>query len=279
MKVTLLILLLLGGGYIAYALFFLFTQRRKVFPRHRIPYDDVLTGPPEDADVLWYPVEDGEAEAWFLKPFEPVDGQRWPLAVVAHGNGEVMDRWPWKVQGLRERGFAVLLVEYPGYARSTGEVSQTNVTKMMIQAYDDVIQRPEIDRERVLFAGRSLGTGAVCALAAKRPPHALLLMSPFTSIRAHAVRRFLPPFLVKDPFDNLTVVQKFKGKMMIVHGDKDRLNPLAQARQLDKAGVNSRLLVYPDVAHHNCPPDWIQLWADCTPFFEESGLIPRKRDK
>ncbi|MCB2199988.1 alpha/beta fold hydrolase [bacterium] len=268
------ILVILLAGYVAYALFFLLTQRRKVFPRHRIPYDEVLIGPPEDAEVLWFSVEEGEAEAWFFKPIGSVREQPWPLAVVAHGNGEVLDRWPWKVQSLRERGFAVLLVEFPGYGRSSGIVSQENVTSMMVQSYDEIIQRPEIDPQRVMYVGRSLGTGAVCALAAHRQPKALLLISPFTSIRDHAVRRLLPPILVKDPFDNLSVLREFDGDVMIVHGQKDRLNPLNQAERLNEAASNSRILIYPDAAHHNCPPDWIELWKECDSFFTDAELLP-----
>ena len=245
-----------------------------MFPRHRIPYGEVLIGPPEDAEVHWFELEDGSGrvEAWFLEPLSDLSGP-WPLAIVAHGNGEVIDRWAWKVQGLRERGFAVFLVEYPGYGRSTGKPSQVTVTETFIKAYDTVVKRPNINRDRIFLMGRSLGTGAVCTLSRKRTSRAMLLISPFTSIRPHAVKRMMPPMLVRDPFDNVQAVREYNGMLMIVHGQRDRLNPLKHAETLRQEKPESHYLIYPESAHHDCPPDWVKLYTDIDSFLFESGLI------
>jgi hypothetical protein len=50
-----------------------------------------------------------------------------PVMNFGHGNGEVIDYWITAFDGFRERGIGVLLVEYPGYGRSTGSPSGVSI--------------------------------------------------------------------------------------------------------------------------------------------------------
>ena len=172
-------------------------------------------------------------------------------------------------------GFAILLVEYPGYGRSSGAPSQKGIERAFCEAYDRALERGEVDGERILFLGRSVGTGAACALAALRPSRALLLISPFTSIVAHAHRRLVSSRLVRDPFDNLSVVRGYDGPVQLVHGREDRLNPYGHSLKLKHAAKEATLLSY-DAAHNDCPPDWEQVWEDCRGFLEEAGFVGKR---
>jgi len=279
-KLLLILIMAFLAGYLAYAGWFLINQRRVVFPRHRIPYDEVLTDPPGDAEVFWFEAAPGEqVEAWLLPHSGPEQERPAALAIVAHGNGEVIDRWVWKVQGLRDQGVAVLLVEYPGYGRSTGKPTQQKVIRVLTQAYDTVTEMPEIDARRILLIGRSLGSGAVCALSMERPSCAMLLISPFTSIGDHARKRWLPPAFVNDPFDNLTAIGRYEHPVMILHGTEDRLNPPDHALRLHAAARMGTLRMLDGVAHHDCPPDWVGLWTECEPFFRDAGLMSSDGDR
>jgi len=103
---------------------------------------------------------------------------------LAHGNGELIDFWPNELNRFTNLGIGVLLVEYPGYGRSTGPQSQSSITEAFVTAYDTLCARADVEASKIILVGRSLGGGAVCALAAKRPAAALILMSTFTSARS-----------------------------------------------------------------------------------------------
>ena len=100
------------------------------------------------------------------------------------------------------------------------------------RAYDKLAARPDVDPARIVFFGRSLGGGAVCDLAAKRPAAALILMSCFTSVRSFAIRYLAPSFLIRDPFDNLAVVRDFSGPVLVIHGDADTIVPFQFGQRL-----------------------------------------------
>ncbi len=70
--------------------------------------------------------------------------------------------------------------------------------------------------------GRSIGTGAACHLASKRPIGKLILVSPFDSIRT--VAGSIVPYLgyiVRNHFNNMEALDQYNGELLIIHGKKD----------------------------------------------------------
>ena len=205
-------------------------------------------GPDRDAEP--------RSEALLLAA-EPREGAPTPLLLYAHGNGELIDYWAGdEFEPLRAAGVSVLLVEYPGYGRSSGSPSQASIAQSMVAAFDWAVAQPGVDRARVVGYGRSLGGGAVCALARERPLAALVLESTFTSVRALAAELFhLPGFLVLDPFDNLAAVSTFEGPILVLHGERDEMIPFEHARRLHAANRRSQLHLLP-CGHNDCARPW-----------------------
>lgn len=166
-----------------------------------------------------------------------------------------------------------MLVEYPGYGRSGGRPSQKSITAAFVAAYDAVISREDVDPSKIILFGRSVGGGAVCALAHHRPSAALILVSTFTSIQAMAAKFLTPKFLVRDPFDNLEVVQGYEGPILVIHGRNDRIIPFAHGNRLHRAAKNSQLITY-ESGHNDCPPDMDQFWQDIELFLTDHKIIP-----
>jgi len=202
---------------------------------------------------LWLETPGGRVEAWLLPA--AVRAEPGPLVLYAHGNGELIDHWPDEFGPLRSLGISVLLVEYPGYGRSAGSPSQPSITEAMTLAYDLAASRPEVDAERIVGWGRSLGGGAVCALSRERRLAALVLESTFTSVARMARGFGLPRFLVRDPFDNEEAVRAFDGPMLLVHGERDEIIPPDHARALHAAAPRSELHLAP-CGHNDCPRPW-----------------------
>jgi fermentation-respiration switch protein FrsA (DUF1100 family) len=84
---------------------------------------------------------------------------------------------------------------------------------------------------------------------------ALVLESTFTSVRAMAARLGLPGFLVRDPFDNRSVVSAFGGPVLLLHGAHDEVIDPAHAQQLHAAAPASELHLLP-CGHNDCERPW-----------------------
>jgi len=220
------------------------------------------------AERVWLESGDARTEAWFL-PARRDAQPSGALILYAHGNGELIDDWLDAFETPRGWGVSALLVEFPGYGRSSGTPSEASLAAMMATAFDWALTRPGVDPARVIGWGRSLGGGAVCALSRERTLAALVLESTFTSVRSLAQGLGLPRFLVRDPLDSLVVIGSFPGPVLIVHGEQDNLIPVAHARALDAAAKDSRLIVLPGCGHNDCPRPWAAVRA----FLREKGLL------
>jgi pimeloyl-ACP methyl ester carboxylesterase len=268
LKYTLIILIIYAG----YCSFIFLMQRQMMFPRGLIPTPSGSAPKIPGIEQIWLDTGFGKVEAWFLPPESNAARHPSPVVIFGHGNAELIDFWPDELNTFTSFGMGLLLVEYPGYGRSAGKPSQESITQIFVAAYDMLAKRKEIDPSRILLFGRSLGGGAVCALAAKRPTRALILMSTFTSVRSFAGRYLVPKFLVRDPFDNIEVVRSYKGPILILHGKNDGVIPYSHGVKLHAAAPHSSFITY-DAGHNDCPPKWPVFWKDIESFLVNNKII------
>lgn len=260
--------------YGAYCIFLFLVQRAVLFPRKQIPLPpegvtDIHTGVFE---TIWLKTDYGNVEAWFLPPVNSPVGVPAPAVIFGHGNAELIDYWPIALKNFTRMGIGLLLVEYPGYGRSGGTPTERSIRHVFVAAYDALVSRETVDPSRIVLFGRSLGGGAVCALAPKRPSAALILMSTFTSVPAMASKFLVPRFLVRDPFNNFDTIKRYPAPVLIIHGRDDGIIPFSHASDLHRAAKNSTLIV--DRAGHNdCPSDWNVFWKDLKLFLMNNGII------
>ena len=258
--------------YIGYCCLLFLLQRQIIFPRYliSIPSD----GPRNMAGIekIWLKLDFAKVEAWFLPAVTRNAESPAPLVIFGHGNGELIDFWPEALKRFSQLGMGLLLVEYPGYGRSTGSPSQQTITQTFVAAYDTVIQRKDVDPANIVLFGRSIGGGAICALAAERPSSALILMSTFTGLRPFASRYLVPKFLVRDPFDNLETIVNYSAPILILHGRHDTVIPYSHGVKLHRAGSNSKMITY-EAGHNDFPPDWEQFWQDIAAFLQQHNIL------
>lgn len=262
------IALVLVVAYVAYGALMFALQRSVLFPGRRVGGDAPTVTLPPGVQGVWLSTAVGRVEAWFL-PGPAVTG---PAFIFAHGNAEQIDDWPMSMSGAASLGASVLMVEYPGYGRSEGDPSEASIRETMLAAHDWLRARPEVDPTRIVGFGRSLGTGAVCTLVGQRALAALVLQSGFTSVRAFAHERFLPGFLVRDPFDNAAALARYDGPVLVIHGKHDDVIPYAHGRGLAAAARQAKLLTYA-CAHNDCPPDLGGMWRDVAEFLRMHRLL------
>ena len=258
--------------YVIYCSFVFIMQRQIIFPRFQIGSAPGLTKTFEGLEKIWLTTRHGKFETWLLPPHGEQIQKPAPAVLFAHGNAELIDYLPQELMPFTRLGLAVLLVEYPGYGRSEGRPSQESIRNTFTAAYDMLVSRKDVDPQRIVLFGRSVGGGAACLLAAQRPSAALILQSSFKSVRSFAVRFLVPNFLVRDPFDNIDIVRNYDKPILIIHGKSDEIIPFTHGVALDRAAPNSKMIAY-QCGHNDLPPDPQIYWADIKQFLQNSGII------
>lgn len=258
--------------YLAYCGILFLLQRHIMFPRIKISEPSNINDDMPDLEKIWINTSYGKIETWFIPPLSQHGQGPRPAVIFAHGNAEIIDQWPETLKKFTELGIGVLLVEYPGYGRSKGSPSQKSITEAFVAAYDVLIARKDVDPSKIILLGRSIGGGAVCALAAKRPSAMLILMSSFISTKSLASKYFVPGFLALDPFDNISTVRSYSGTVLVIHGKNDELIPYRQGVALFNAAKRGKMLTY-NCGHNDCPPDWDIFREDIKSIFQETGII------
>lgn len=248
-------------------------QRMLLFPSGVVRTHEVAGEDVRGMQPLWVQLERGRVEAWLL-PGDGVDAEHpGPLVIFAHGNGESIDHWPPILRHYRQLGISVLLPEYRGYGRSGGSPSEDAVVGDFVTFYDLVVARPEIDGDRVVVHGRSLGGGVVGGLVKQRPAAAMILQSTFTSVADLAWQNwYVPRWMIVDTFDTLEAVRRFDGPVLVVHGEGDQLIPVSHGRALHEAASNGKLVLF-EGGHNNTPPSWPELWPEIDALMADAGVL------
>jgi len=271
-------------------------QRCVVFPRCFVRDQSFRGNRYPGMQRLWISTPQGKVEAWFvparkhaadespgtLSPARAQSGPkqkdkdkakviRKPAVIYAHGNAELIDHSNSVVHGYTRMGVHVMLCEYRGYGRSAGAPSQKRIVADFVKCRDRLSSFPEVDPDRVFYHGRSLGTGVVSGLARKRKPAALVLEAPFVSVAAMMAKYFIPRVFVLDPFDNLEVLKKFKGPVLLLHGNQDRVIPFSHSQKLHQVAKESTLKEY--TWGHNNFIYGRQYWNDVKVFLQRNRIL------
>ncbi len=228
----------------------LFQRRLIYFPLRQgvPPVGEVLAG----GEEVGFETEDGlKLAGWFL----PAQGGGTRVCVlVFNGNaGNRAERAP-LARGLSRAGLSVLLSDYRGYGGNPGRPSEVGLQADARAARAYLGARDDVDPDRIVYLGESLGAAVAVALAGERPPAALVLRSPFTSLvdvgRAHY--RFLPVgALLRDRYDSMERTARLSAPLLVVAGSEDHIVPIEQSRALYQAATGPKRLVTIEGADHN----------------------------
>jgi len=227
-------------------------QRRLIyFPwPDRLPAaSSVLTGSQE----VVLPTEDGiHLGGWFL----PAQGSSpAPAVLVCNGNGGNRALRAPLAAALSRAGLSVLLFDYRGYGGNLGRPSEDGLAADARAAQAWLAARPEVDPDRIAYFGESLGAAVALRLAVERPPAALLLRSPFTSLtdigRLHYP--WLPvKWLLTDRYGSAARVAQLTVPLLVIAGERDQIVPAALSRRLyDAASAPKRFMLVPGADHND----------------------------
>jgi uncharacterized protein len=202
----------------------------------------------------------------------PAAGEARAGLLICHGIGETVQHWKGVQRLLAENNIASLVFDYSGYGRSSGRFSARQSEEDAIAAFDFL--RGQIPAVPVAVLGLSLGSGVAAAVAARVPASGLVLCAAFTSIRDAASSIGLPRWMLSGVPHIWRAEEALRAgtiPTLIVHGEKDRLFPVAMAANLKECcGPHSRVILVPEVGH-NAPFRWpdISYWGPIAKFVLE----------
>jgi fermentation-respiration switch protein FrsA (DUF1100 family) len=227
----------------------LFQRRFIYFPSHRLP--DVAAVLPS-AEEVSFSTEDGlTLQAWLVPAVGDAIGV---TVVVFSGNaGNRSDRIP-LAGALAARGYDVLLLDYRGYGGNPGHPTEDGLLADGRAAVAYLEARPDVAADRLAYFGESLGAAVAIGLAEQRPPAALVLRSPFTSLAdvGSVHYPFLPiSVLLWDRYPNLERISGIEVPLLVVAGSADRTVPAAQSQRLYEAASQPKEFVMIAGADHN----------------------------
>lgn len=247
-------------------------QRKFLFPREAAVQDPGAMSRVRGLVQIWIDTPEGKVEGWFL-PAPGASAQRpAPVVIFAHGNAELIDQQAGDLEAYRAMGVSVLLPEFRGYGRSAGSPTQEAITLDFLAFHYWLLERDDVDPARIIYHGRSLGGGAVFALAAKHPPAAMILESTFESARARMKSFGIPGFLCRDPFDNITVIRNLECPILLFHGRNDTIIPHADSVALQAAAKKATLISL-DCGHNDLPPDVEAYWEQIESFLRSVDVV------
>jgi uncharacterized protein len=225
-RYSILVLLLVGIFTV------LWTQLERIFvffPTPEIIYTPAQMG--LEYEDVYFTTEDGQQlHGWY------VPGNTDVTLLWFHGNGgNISHRVPEIAQIHHRLGANVFIFDYRGYGRSEGIPSEQGTYRDSRAALACLQGRADVNPQKIVYFGRSLGAAVAVELAAHQPPLGLVLVAPFVSLSDMArILYRLPaiPWLVRGRYNSLTYINSIHRPLLILHGDQDTVVPISQGRKL-----------------------------------------------
>jgi fermentation-respiration switch protein FrsA (DUF1100 family) len=221
------LLVALVAGYCGLAALLYFAQRSMMY----FPAAERVTPATAGfavAEEIALTTADGEhVLAWHVPP----RGGR-PVIVYFHGNGGNLGHRVTRFRALADAGYGLMALSYRGYGGSSGRPSQFGIMLDAAAAYAEASRRYG---DKLVLWGESLGTAVAVALAVEHAAQAVVLEAPFTSTLALAASHY-PIFpiawMMKDQFRSDLKIARVRAPVLVMHGERDDIVPIAHAEAL-----------------------------------------------
>ncbi|MFL5040621.1 MAG: alpha/beta hydrolase [Xanthobacteraceae bacterium] len=221
-------LLAAAVAYAGFVALLYVSQRKLMYLPDTTRWQPASVGFPEAAEVVLDTADREKVIVWHVPPRH---GK--PVVLYFQGNGGGLNLRARRFRQLIAAGAGLIALGYRGYGGSSGHPSEAGLLHDAAAAYR--FATGLYPAERVALWGESLGTGVAVALAAERPVGRVVLESPFTSAVdiAAAAYPFVPVrWLMKDQFRSDQRIANVTAPVLVLHGTRDTIVPLAYGERL-----------------------------------------------
>lgn len=178
-----------------------------------------------------------------------------PTVLFFHGNAQTVFEWALIRADLEPLACGLLLIDYPGYGKSTGTPSEQSLYAAGRAAYRWLLSEMGIPPGKIVVFGKSLGGPVAAEVARNENPMGLILESTFSSIPA-MIRRLVPlpvrgSVLKSEVYDTVSRLREIRRPVLIIHGTTDTTVPVAEAHTLYQSANDPKELYLVEGAGHN----------------------------
>jgi len=183
------------------------------------------------------------------EPKAPVRG----TLLLFHGNAGHAGHRGWYADMLSRQGVRVILAEYPVYGPREGKLGEASFVA-------DATETVALVRKQfpgpLILAGESLGAAVAAALAKTVDADALLLITPWDTLKNVAGHHYpwLPVgWMLRDRYDSVGNLAGYRGRVAVVVAERDSIVPAKYGRALFATLSEPKRLWPISAADHN---DW-----------------------
>ena len=177
-----------------------------------------------------------------------------PTILYFYGNAGAVAWSEGEFDHFRKLGCNVLIPDLAGYGASGGSPSEKNFYATADAAWEYLQHRNDINHNKIITLGWSMGAGIAIDLAARKPVAGVATFNAFTTLpaMAHQLFKWMPTsLLLRYRFDNESKIKMIRAPVFICNGARDTLVPPQMSDDLAKtaAGHATRLVI--PTADHN----------------------------
>ena len=225
--------------------------RRMLYYPIKIDKDQPIPYYISGADEVWMKSADGN----------DVHGLYWtapagrPTILFFHGNAQSVYEWALIYEELAPMECGLLLIDYPGYGKSTGTPEEDALYNSGEAALDWLVKSRKLSEKEIIVFGKSLGGGVTTEVAQGREPLGVILESTFQSIPS-VVNNLIPmvpagSILRSEIYESIAKIGSISAPVLIVHGTEDELIPVSESKALFEKAREPKQLYLAQGAGHN----------------------------
>ncbi|MEQ8428346.1 MAG: alpha/beta fold hydrolase [Gammaproteobacteria bacterium] len=254
------LLFILVSVWVLLSLLLFFFQSQYIYQ----PYKGVTSTPAEinlDYEEVNFKAKDGvELHGWWI----PHADAEYTLLFL-HGNAGNISHRLHSLEIFNKLGVSIFILDYRGYGNSEGKPGEQGTYHDAEAAWQYLVNKKNIDPDRIIIFGRSLGGAVASWLATRYNAAAVILESTFTSVADMGSHYYpyLPIKLINHiKYDTLERINAIKSPLLIIHSREDEIVPFRFSEQLYAAA--------------NEPKHFLEIDGDHNYGYQESHQIYRE---
>ena len=174
------------------------------------------------------------------------------VVLYFHGNKKNISWYAKYAPYFTKHGYEVWLIDYPGFGKSTGKLTEQTLYNWANYMYN--FARARFGADSIIIYGKSMGTGIATHLASIQPCKKLILETPYFDYPS-VIKHYLPIYpiewMIHYKIPTHDYIEKVTAPITIFQGTDDRLVTYNNAKRLEPFLKKSDEFVTIEGGSHN----------------------------
>ena len=175
------------------------------------------------------------------------------VVLYFHGNKKNISWYAKYPPYFTRHGYEVWIIDYPGFGKSTGKLTEENLYDWADYMYN--FARSRFGADSIIIYGKSMGTGIATHLASLKPCKKLILETPyydFPSVIKHHIPIYPVAWMIHYKIPTHDYIEKVTVPIAIFHGTDDDVIPYKNAEKLKQfLKVGDEFITIKNGGHNN----------------------------